>query len=57
MVSDVPPVGIAQNERFLSCYAVLLVVQYVVLLIPYNKVNKSSTYIEKKPPKTNGETL
>jgi hypothetical protein len=29
MVSDIPPVGITQNERFLSCDTVLLAVRYM----------------------------
>ena len=33
MVSDVPSVGITQNERFLSCDAVLLGVQYVSMYV------------------------
>jgi hypothetical protein len=30
MVSGIPPVGITQNERFLSCDTFLLGVQYVL---------------------------
>jgi hypothetical protein len=29
MVSGIPPVGVTQNERFLSCDTVVLKVQYV----------------------------
>jgi hypothetical protein len=33
MVSDIPPVGITQNERFLSCNSVPLGVRYAVLCV------------------------
>jgi hypothetical protein len=35
MVSGIPPVGIPQNKRFLSCDTILLQVGYVLLIYIY----------------------
>jgi hypothetical protein len=39
MVPGIPPVGINQNERFLSCDSVLLGVRYVFRMIVHLNVN------------------
>jgi hypothetical protein len=46
MVSGISPVGITQNERFLSCDTVLLAVWYIVPPCIVASVLSSTTYMQ-----------
>jgi hypothetical protein len=46
MVSGTPPVVITQNERFLSCYTVLLGVRNVTVCFVVPAFNKTDEFLE-----------